>query len=407
MRHAEFRAVFEQFPWSRMESDGTFALDLYKARQSLLGSDLSFGYWRVSGGPNVHDIGFSGMRQLFDAPPELQQFLLTGKPTKHYPPKLQPGEKAYIHGGMMLEDSWPTDVEAWNLKDETWVPRLFFGSSGAANDDPPLRPEPGQVKDWKSWYEWRGLSLESPAALLMDAPLSTYHMLVNILKVADASGAKQQTLIVHYLGVETELNFLPLFSELALLLPEIHIEFTVFGKPAYDLVKTARISHPSSLATKDVVWSYTAPKRTGGGSINIRLYSSEEYWTRTVLGVERGPIKIPDAIIATNADLTTHESWPEAQCSAAGFNIPFAATEYAEQSLVLASETIPQGFRQTLLTQGQYMSPEFRHNLFKQGQRSYSVTTNPFHRPGARSGVSAWTMPNYYNGFVLPVVSKV
>lgn len=189
---------------------GTFALDLYKARQSLLGSDLSFGYWRVAGGPKIHDIGFSAMRQLFDAPPELQQFVLTGKPTKNYPPKLKPGEKLYIHGGVMLEDSWPTDVEAWHFEDETWVPRLFFGGSGAANDDPPVRQKPGQVKDWKSWYEWRGLSLESPAALLMDAPLSTYHLLVDILKVADTSGAKRQVLEVHYLGVETELNYLPL-----------------------------------------------------------------------------------------------------------------------------------------------------------------------------------------------------
>lgn len=110
----------------------------------------------------------------------------------------------------MLEDSWPTDLEAWHLKDERWVPRLFFGGSGAANDDPPVKPEPEQVKDWKSWYEWRGLSLESPAALLMDAPLSTYHLLVNILKVADPSSATRQTLEVHYLGVEIEMNFLPL-----------------------------------------------------------------------------------------------------------------------------------------------------------------------------------------------------
>lgn len=87
-------------------------------------------------------------------------------------------------------------------------------------------------------------------------------------------------------------------------------------------------------------------------------------------------------------------------------NIPFAATEYAEQSLVLASESVPRFFRETL-TRSSYMSPEFRQNMTKQGQRSYSVTVNPFHRPGARSGVSAWTMPNYYNGFVLPVVLKV
>lgn len=111
------------------------------------------------------------------------------------------------------------------------------------------------------------------------------------------------------------------FSELALLLPNTHIEFTVFGKPAYDLVKTARRSHPSSLATQDIVWSYTAPKRTGGGSINIRLYSKEEYWT--VPGVEKGDIKIPDAIIATNAGLLSYPPWPAAQGAAAGYTYSY------------------------------------------------------------------------------------
>lgn len=86
-------------------------------------------------------------------------------------------------------------------------------------------------------------------------------------------------------------------------------------------------------------------------------------------------------------------------------DIPFAATEYAEQSMVLASASLPQFFRD-MISQNLYASPEFKQNLSKHGQRSCPVTVNPFHRPGARSGITKWVMPNYYNGFVLPVVSK-
>jgi hypothetical protein len=82
--------------------------------------------------------------------------------------------------------------------------------------EPPLRagsPKAKEVKDWKSWYEWRRLPLESPAALLMHFPLTVYWLLVDTLKVTSpqaGSTEERKSLVVHYIGAETELNFLPM-----------------------------------------------------------------------------------------------------------------------------------------------------------------------------------------------------
>jgi hypothetical protein len=97
------------------------------------------------------------------------------------------------------------------------------------------------------------------------------------------------------------------FSELALLLPNTDITLIFFGKAAYDLVHNARKNHTGSLATKDVVWSYTAPKKTGGGSIDIQLYSGSENWNRGI--VADGAM--PDVIVGLNAGLFSYSTWNE------------------------------------------------------------------------------------------------
>ena len=100
----------------------------------------------------------------------------------------------------------------------------------------------------------------------------------------------------------------PRFSELALLLPNTDIELEVFGKPAFDLVHRARKNDPDSVATNDIVWSYTAPRKCGGGSINIKLHAKDENWTRTTLGPS-GPDDIPQAMIGLNAGLLSYRNW--------------------------------------------------------------------------------------------------
>jgi hypothetical protein len=197
-----FKAQFEQFPWARTECDGSCSHVLLQACLGVLGSGPSFGYWSTPGSLRPHDASSTIMKQL-QSPEWANNFKNSYKKPKKKP------KKPYVHGEVLLASMWPTDIEAWHLKDrEKFVPRLHFTDDTLAPD----KPRPGQVRDWQTWYDWRGLSLESPAALMMDYPMSVYHLLVDVLKVVDVGSVPNQrkTLEVHYIGAEVELNFLPL-----------------------------------------------------------------------------------------------------------------------------------------------------------------------------------------------------
>ena len=74
-----------------------------------------------------------------------------------------------------------SDEEGWKLPSK-YIPYRNFSSSIPC---PILVTEykPGVV-DWDTWYSWRNLSKESPAALLMSYPMSVYHrIIVNCLEL--------------------------------------------------------------------------------------------------------------------------------------------------------------------------------------------------------------------------------
>jgi len=185
-RHPYFTAQLKQFPWARIEWDGSFSHRIFEARLGVYGPGMKFGFWSVPSAPDLHD-----MEEL-------------------------PHPKHYIHGEMMLQQQWPTDIDAWKLGHMNGkgdiIPRLSFTTGEFP--PPPPKVEPGQIKDWKSWYKWRGLSMASPAALLMHYPLSVYHILVDVLQMAKCTDIsdERRALQIHYIGAEKELNHLPLYD---------------------------------------------------------------------------------------------------------------------------------------------------------------------------------------------------
>ncbi|KAJ6565797.1 hypothetical protein DFH09DRAFT_1157049 [Mycena vulgaris] len=390
-----FQGQLTQFPWGRIERDGTFSNKFLQARLDVLDSDYrKAGFWAIPEQLNPHDV------------PDDPLYTVNAPSFKPAPQD----NTGYAHGAMMLAlEEWPSDVEGWKLRDEALIPHIFF----SAEYPPPERPRPGQVKDWKSWYEWRALSLESPAAVLMAHVLTTYYLLTETLKVVNfqrPSGEKQ-VVDVHYLGAETELNYLPLFSELALLLPNTHINLTVFSPATHALLGRATQRHPRSIAARDgPVWEYTAPRRTGGGSIAISLYHPpprprnlpmqlrpfKGAWERSVMMLAP---KDPDALVALNAGILSYSTWYEVVSCATMANIPFACTDYAQQSAQMYADHIPEWLKEASRS---FSSDE---NMYQQlvKQRTRPVTTNPFHRPGQRP-ISQVRSPNLSNGFICKIV---
>jgi hypothetical protein len=109
-------------------------------------------------------------------------------------------------GMQLLEDEQLDDRQGWKLPDKE-IPWLDFES----NDIPPPPTPPNFDHTWTSYYKWRGLPIDSPAALLLHWPLSVYNLLHQLHLIPSQIPLQRQRLVVHLLGVEKELDVLPLY----------------------------------------------------------------------------------------------------------------------------------------------------------------------------------------------------
>jgi hypothetical protein len=76
------------------------------------------------------------------------------------------------------------------------------------------------LNSWEDYYKVREIPLSSPVALLMTFPLTIYYAIQKYGEVPiTVSRMLRRPLRVHVVGVEKELNFLDLFSEVGYLLP--------------------------------------------------------------------------------------------------------------------------------------------------------------------------------------------
>ncbi|KAJ6563179.1 hypothetical protein B0H10DRAFT_2363067 [Mycena sp. CBHHK59/15] len=312
-----------------------------------------------------------------------------------WPERSAPRMVTYRHGEMMLQREWPSDATGWMLP-LAFIPRLLFSTEFP----PPTTAQPDQITDWKSWYAWRGLPMASPAAILMDAPLTVYYLLTKILDVIDPArtAERRQQLIIHYLGAETELNFVPLFSELALLLPYVDIVFVFISRATHSLVRHAKKCHPSSVAaqaSESAVWTYEAPPATGSGRITIFLEDDLEIWTHPM--TRKAGYKKAHALIALNAGLCTYSTWTEVLTVAAVTHIPFASTDYCEDLAAQCVRKLPPVWDNAIrVVPG--MDDEHKARI---KSLSYPLTVNPFHRPGIRN--CGQRLPYVYNGFTFSI----
>ena len=149
-----------------------------------------------------------------------------------------------------------------------------------------------------------------------------------------------------------------------------------------NLVKAA-MKTSRSLATKSPVFSYTAPPECGSGTVSIHFNSeSDGNWSATNNNLR-------DALVACNAGLASYRSeWFPVIQAAHMKRIPFATTEYAEQSAEHQRNMIP-----TILS-WELLSPR--------PMQEYKIKLNPFQRPGQRP-IPMYRLPNIVNGFTLIV----
>ncbi|KAJ7688992.1 hypothetical protein B0H17DRAFT_1202605 [Mycena rosella] len=302
---------------------------------------------------------------------------------------------------MLLQPELPSHIESWKLPD-AHIPRLSFEDSTSESRIPTLHDD-HFVQDWATWYEWRKLERESPVALRMDVVLTVYHLLTKVLGVVSTSqhaAKSRRKLNIHFVGAEKELNIIPLFSELALLIPNTDIVMTFFGPACKRLrdIAAAKI-YAGSLATKSTVFSYTAPSVLGGSTLNIKISGLNRY------GLEATDDR-PDALISENAGLFAYTTWQLVYHFAAKSGIPWGITEYSMMEALeyeghMWQHLAIQGLEMTFQSGG-CSREEFERGIATASRaHARGADINPFMRPGLMS--SRFPTPKVYNGYVLRV----
>ncbi|CAB1351879.1 unnamed protein product, partial [Coregonus sp. 'balchen'] len=85
---------------------------------------------------------------------------------------------------------------------------------------------------WCQYCEWRGISLSSPAAVLLSSPLSIYYIITSLVPrdFPELNILKKQSLKIHIIDSYREFHTLMVFWELSILLPHITFELVFIGE---------------------------------------------------------------------------------------------------------------------------------------------------------------------------------
>lgn len=157
------------------------------------------------------------------------------------------------------------------------------------------------LENWRDYYNLRGIPLTSPVALLCTFPLTIFYALQKWgevpITVAKMLGRR---LRIHAVGIEKEMNFLDLFTELAYLLPrdlEIELSFIVRQDMLPPKCRTQTHQSQGYDMKVDLASNLTLLVKSGtyGDELNP-LFGD----------VGTGP---PDMLIGLNAGLFAYKSW--------------------------------------------------------------------------------------------------
>lgn len=213
---------------------------------------------------------------------------------------------------------------------------------------------PFLLSGWSEYYHLRSLPLSSPVADILSHPLTIYYILTALSISSKNLLLKGKEVILHYLGPEGELDWMPAFAEIGHLLNGVgSIQIFMIGPEV-----------PTNLSGT-----------TSG--INSRLRTN---FVRGIYQDEAAFLPSPQVILALNCELETYSSWSGALDF---INLRGLPAFFSCQSEISCSNA-----KQVLRNAGLHVS--------------YPTTPNPFRSPVRNYGPSN-NFPSYSNGFLLGV----
>ncbi|KAM7261242.1 hypothetical protein ACFE04_026717 [Oxalis oulophora] len=237
------------------------------------------------------------------------------------------------------------------------------------------------LNTWEDYYEWRGIPLHSPVAILLQWPLTIYHA-TQFAGLRSLDSEICDELYIHYLGPEKELSQLDVFGELIALFPgvQVHIEFVGPAVPENRNGEEINISnyarcndtHCSCKSSNETMRQFQKDGRTSAVQLRLRRGLYHELYNDIT------KYSFPDLVIAPNAGLAAYPSWLPTIELLKEIDVPTVFSDYCEEACNLSSDCV------NSVTGCRFKIP---------------IQLNPFRQPMAVEG-SPLLIPCYSNCFL-------
>lgn len=251
---------------------------------------------------------------------------------------------------------------------------------------PPVPPDPprGLLGSWQDYYAWRGLSLDSPMAVLLTYPLTVYYVITHLVPQSfpELNIQNKQSLKIHVVEAGKEFDLVMVFWELLVLLPHVALELQFVGDGL-----------PPESDQQHFTLQRDGPEvsvRPGSGA-SARLSSgTKEKGGRRDLQIKvsarpyhllQGPK--PDLVIGFNSGFGLKDTWLSSLPRLQSLRVPAFFTESSEYGCVMDDQTM------AVATGGGTSPPQ----------------PNPFRSP-FRLRAADNCMPWYCNAFIFHLVYK-
>nr|XP_056719554.1 zinc finger MYND domain-containing protein 15 [Euleptes europaea] len=270
----------------------------------------------------------------------------------HFPEQLflagNPFEALRPEGGTALPPA-PSEPPA---------PRTFFGS-------------------WKEYYQWRGLPLGAPLAVILSYPLTTYYIITQLAPqhFPELNILNKQSLRIHVVEAGKEFGALMAFWELSVLLPHVSLELLFVGDTL-----PPELDGQQFLLQRDEEQGVSVQSglaaRSKGGRRELQLgFSARPYH---LLQAPK-----PDLVIGFNSGFALKETWLSSLPRLQSLRVPAYFTECSEYSCAVDEAAVS-------MATGGSASP---------------AHMNPFRSPFRQAGIDN-AMPWYANAFIFHLIYK-
>ncbi|KAL4228307.1 Zinc finger MYND domain-containing protein 15 [Mactra antiquata] len=160
---------------------------------------------------------------------------------------------------------------------------------------------------WMSYYNCRGFRMDSPIAILMQWPLTLFYIIKHCLPNDYPNWSENfdgKNLLVDIVGVEKEVDILPVFKELGYLLPDLTIDIQMYGK---------------EISSKIDGHVYEV------NNLKIKVFKGLYHKISTTA-------RAPSVVIGFNAGLAAYKQWSQTLVKLRSQLVPAYFTDYCEYS---------------------------------------------------------------------------